>query len=94
MQSYLSDIIVFPPLKNQRRIVETIRYSFSSLETLEDSIRDIANTVGVLRRSVLAEAFAGRLVPQNPDDEPASLLLERIAASHPRKARRKAKVKI
>ena len=31
-----------------------------------------------LRQSVLKEAFAGRLVPQDPDDEPASVLLERI----------------
>ena len=33
-----------------------------------------------LRRSILAAAFSGQLVPQDPDDEPASVLLERIRA--------------
>ena len=39
----------------------------------------LARSAG-LRRSVLKAAFEGRLVPQDPSDEPASVLLERIAA--------------
>ena len=50
-----------------------------------------------LRRSVLKAAFEGRLVPQDPSDEPASVLLERIAAERaaaPKKRARRGRAKV
>jgi type I restriction enzyme S subunit len=49
-----------------------------------DEVKSMASTAldkaGALRRALLAEAFGGRLVVQEPNDEPASILLERIRA--------------
>jgi len=45
---------------------------------LNRSTLQLKSRAAQLRRSLLSEAFAGRLVPQDPDDEPASVLLERI----------------
>ncbi len=70
--------IPLPPLLEQQRIVESVEAAFSRVDALEATIQGILERVGVFRRSVLAEAFAGRLVPQDPSDEPASVLLDRI----------------
>jgi type I restriction enzyme S subunit len=70
--------IPLPPLHEQQRIVESVEAAFSRVDALEATIQGILERVGVFRRSVLAEAFAGRLVPQDPSDEPASVLLDRI----------------
>jgi len=45
---------------------------------LNRSTLQLESRAAQIRRSLLSEAFAGRLVPQDPDDEPASVLLERI----------------
>jgi len=81
-----------PPLAEQREVVA----EFQSIRGSEDRLRaEFSRAEGrsaSLRRSILADAFSGRLVPQDPDDEPASVLLERIAASQPAKpARRRAR---
>lgn len=76
-------------IEDQARIVEHIKTDFSRLDSLEDTLKHGCEQVTTLRKSVLAEAFAGRLVPQDPEGEPASLLLERIAASRPAKRKRR-----
>lgn len=43
-------------------------------------VDNFCNTIGQLEQSILAKAFRGELVPQDPSDEPASVLLERIQA--------------
>ncbi len=64
----------------------------SSAEVLRHEVTGTQRGIAELRHSVLAAAFSGRLVRQDPDDEPASVLLEHIAASRPAKpARRKAR---
>ena len=80
------------PRDIQDGIAARIDVQMQSAEELQRTVRVALDRVATLRRAVLAEAFSGRLVPQDPDDEPASVLLERIAASRPsRPTRRKAR---
>jgi type I restriction enzyme, S subunit len=50
----------------------------SQIEVTRGAVGQARQRAAALRRSLFAEAFAGRLVPQDPADEPASILLERI----------------
>jgi type I restriction enzyme S subunit len=72
--------IVVPPLDEQRRAVAELEEKLSSIRALQAAIRDARGRATGLRRSILARAFRGELVPQDPDDEPANALLERIVA--------------
>ncbi|MCY3851920.1 MAG: restriction endonuclease subunit S [Acidimicrobiaceae bacterium] len=71
------------PRAEQERVVDAIEESLSRLDAAEATFDAVRSKMGAFRRSVLAEAFAGRLVPQNSDDEPAAALLARIAAERP-----------
>ncbi|MEV6829263.1 restriction endonuclease subunit S [Amycolatopsis sp. NPDC051102] len=72
--------IPLPPPGEQERIVAAVGELLESLER-GASVADAVVTRGNrLRRSLLVDAFSGRLVPQDPNDEPASVLLERIRA--------------
>ncbi len=78
------------PLAEQARIVAAIEEQFSRIDAAKASLERCLQRCKVLRRAVLATAFSGRLVEQDPSDEPASVLLERIAAEQPkRRTRRK-----
>ena len=79
-----------PPRHEQVPIAERIRAALERAESLRRSVREAITSVAALRRSVLAEVFAGRLVPQDRSDEPASVLLERVAASRSTKPNRRA----
>jgi type I restriction enzyme S subunit len=85
--------IALPPVEAQRRIVSQVQRQLSIIESLASRIGQAKSRSSALRRSILERAFTGRLVPQDPSDEPASVLLERIAAEReaqnaPRKRRR------
>jgi type I restriction enzyme S subunit len=67
-----------PPLAEQHRIVAGIERLFGTAEAIDGDIQRIEMRVPRLRQSVLRWAFEGRLVDQDPTDEPASALLERI----------------
>jgi len=67
-----------PPILEQKQIVFEIETRFSEAENLEKTIDLGLEQAESLRQSILKKAFEGRLVPQDPEDEPASLLLERI----------------
>ncbi|WP_432954701.1 restriction endonuclease subunit S [Micromonospora haikouensis] len=69
-----------PPLAEQREIVARVSEQLAGVERLIEAIERARRQSMALRVSLLAEAFAGRLVPQDPDDEPASELLARIKA--------------
>jgi len=69
------------PSAEQERIVAAIKEHFSRLDTATAAITAAQARIEASRRSILAEAFSGRLVPQDPNDEPATTLLERIAVS-------------
>ena len=72
--------IPLPPLAEQRRIVAEVERRLSVVQQAEATMEASLARAERLRRSILKQAFSGRLVPQHPDDEPASALLERIRA--------------
>jgi type I restriction enzyme S subunit len=69
-----------PPLEEQRFIVEEVERRLSVVDKLEATVETNLKQANGLRQSILKRAFSGELVPQGPDDEPASVLLERIRA--------------
>lgn len=77
------------PAAEQRRIVQELNRLDDEITRAEAAIGTMQRRSAVLRRSILASAFSGQLVDQDPSDEPASLLLERIAAERKAKSPRK-----
>ena len=71
-------IIPLPSLPEQHKIVEEIERRFSVADKVENLIEQSLNQAERLRQSILKRAFEGKLVPQDPTDEPAEKLLERI----------------
>jgi type I restriction enzyme S subunit len=67
-----------PPFAEQEQIVAEVERRLSIIDKLEATIETDLKRAERLRQSILREAFAGRLVPQDPTDEPASILLDRI----------------
>jgi type I restriction enzyme S subunit len=82
--------IPFPQTNDERReIVYRIDIAFAWVDRLASETASARKLIDHLDQAVLAKAFRGELVPQDPNDEPASVLLERIraerqAASEPR----------
>ena len=70
--------IPVPPILEQAAIVREIEGLLSTLDPMLDGIVRYTGRGRFLRQSILKRAFEGRLVPQDPTDEPASILLERI----------------
>ena len=74
--------IPLPPLAEQRRIVAEVERRLSVIQQAGAAVDASLQRAERLRQSILKRAFCGELVPQDPDDEPASVLLERIRAQH------------
>ncbi len=78
-QPQLRSIAVpLPPLAEQRRIVAEVERRLSVIDELEMQVEANLKRAERLREAILKRAFEGKLVPQDPRDEPASMLLERI----------------
>lgn len=76
-----------PPEAEQRAIVGRVQKAFERLEALwEFSAKELARSTA-LRQSILKDAFSGKLVPQDPNDEPAAELLARIKAARAGKSK-------
>ena len=71
--------IPLPPIKEQKEIVRLVDNYFELADTIEAQVKKAQMRVDNLTQSILAKAFRGELVPQDPNDEPADKLLERIA---------------
>ena len=72
--------IPLPPIAEQHRVVAEVERRLSLVQQTEVAVDANLRRAERLRQSVLKRAFEGRLVPQDPNDEPASVLLERIRA--------------
>lgn len=70
-----------PPIEEQTEIVRRVEELFAYADRIEARYHAARAQVDKLTPAILAKAFRGELVPQNPSDEPASVLLERIQAS-------------
>lgn len=87
--------VPIPLLDEQRWIVAEAERQLSIVDALAVQISRTFRRSGALRRSILEQAFTGTLVPQDPSEEPASVLLERIAAERaaaPKRSRRERKI--
>ena len=73
-------IIPLPPLSEQSRIAAKIAQLFALLRKVESSNQQYAKLQTLLKSKVLDLAMRGKLVKQDPNDEPASVLLEKIKA--------------
>jgi len=72
--------IPLPPRDEQTEIVHRVEKLFAFTDQLETRVKVAQTRIDHLTQSILAKAFCGGLVPQDPNDEPASVLLERIKA--------------
>ena len=80
LEDLREDCIPLPPVGEQHRIVDACSRQISIIDALEEEAQKRSVHAAALRQSILRSAFSGKLVPQNPNDEPASVLLERIRA--------------
>ena len=70
--------ILIPPLNEQKRIVSKIESILGQIDAARGGLENAKTLLKQARQSVLKEAFEGRLVPQDPNDESAGILLKRI----------------
>ena len=77
-EKLINILFPLPPLSEQRRIVEKIEELLALVDDLETNKTDLQSYIKQTKSKVLEMAVRGELVPQNPEDEPASVLLERI----------------
>ena len=75
-----------PSIDQQRRIVAEVEARLSVIDEMRMSISNAQRRSAGLRAAILERAFRGELVPQDPSDEPASVLLDRIRAERERRA--------
>ncbi|MCP5252623.1 MAG: restriction endonuclease subunit S [Burkholderiales bacterium] len=81
-KSMLSELpINLPSFEEQTEIVRRVEEMFAYADRIEARYHAARARIDKLTPAILAKAFRGELVPQNPDDEPASVLLDRIRAS-------------
>ncbi|EOU2001705.1 hypothetical protein C4D40_15105 [Clostridium perfringens] len=78
LQSIRNLVIPLPPLEEQKRIVAKVDSLFKLIDELESNKEDLLQNISDTRNKVLQLAIEGKLVPQNENDEPAFVLLEKI----------------
>jgi type I restriction enzyme S subunit len=88
-------IVAVPPANAQRSLLERIDDAFARADRLEAEAARARALLDRLESAILAKAFRGELVPRDPNDEPASAMLERIRAEQaatPKPKRRRSAV--
>jgi len=81
LSRFSSIALPLPPLAEQIEIIREVEHRLSAADRLEEVLKQQFDRSLSARRTLLNEAFAGHLVPQDPNDEPASALMERIRAA-------------
>ncbi|MBR2507163.1 MAG: restriction endonuclease subunit S, partial [Bacilli bacterium] len=81
LQQMEKSFIPLPPLAEQERIVSVIKSIFSQIDTLDQNKSDLQTAIKQAKSKILDLAIHGKLVSQDPNDEPAEELLKRIATS-------------
>ena len=81
--------VLLPPIREQQAIVAEIESRLSVCDKIEESIEQSLKQAEALRQSILKKAFEGKLFSQDPNDEPASKLLERIKVEREKTAIKK-----
>ncbi|MDR1729278.1 MAG: restriction endonuclease subunit S [Prevotellaceae bacterium] len=81
-QKLANFFIPIPPLQEQSRIVSKIKECFTLIDQIEEKKLSLTQFIKQTKFKVLDLAIHGKLVPQNPDDEPASVLLEQSKKEH------------
>ena len=77
--SFIEDYLIpVPPISEQQRITQTIKELLNIVEALENDKLDLSDLIKKTKAKVLDLAIKGKLVPQDPNDEPADKLLEKI----------------
>lgn len=80
-QDNMNSIIVpLPPFNEQKKIVRRLHELVNTIDNIDSDRVNIIELIENTKSKILDLAIRGQLVPQNPDDEPASVLLERIRA--------------
>jgi len=82
-----SVVVPLCSVNEQRLIVNQLANVLSAIDTFDREIKDQMYVADALRQAILARALSGQLIPQDPSDVPASILLERISADRGRAAK-------
>ncbi|MCE4958006.1 restriction endonuclease subunit S, partial [Macrococcoides caseolyticum] len=77
-EEFLNKLVVLPPLNEQINIVNKINNLLGVIEHIEDLYKSIKKLEIAIKSKSLNLAMQGKLIPQNPNDEPASVLLEKV----------------
>lgn len=80
LQIVKSILVPLPPVVEQREISRLLQQQFEQLEQQQQAVHVALRQSSAQRKNILETAFSGQLVPQDPTDEPASVLLDRIRA--------------
>ncbi|CDM93477.1 MULTISPECIES: restriction endonuclease subunit S [Limnospira] len=83
--------LTLPPIDEQQEIVRRVEKLFKVIDIIEQEHQKASKLLDRLEKATLSKAFRGELVPQDPNDEPAAVLLERIQAQRQTQPKRKAK---